>query len=670
MNEKLDDLAVNTIRFLSADMVQKANSGHPGAPMGAAAIIYALWQYYLKHNPADPNWFDRDRFLLSAGHASALVYSMLHLTGYDLPLDEIKQFRQWGSKTPGHPEHGLTPGVEMTTGPLGQGFSSGIGMAIAERWFADRFNRPGYEIINHFTYALVSDGDMMEGVTSETASLAGTLKLGKLIYLYDDNNISIEGNTANYFDEDVAARFRAYGWHVIGPVNGMDPDAVKNAVEEAGLNTDKPKLIICRTVIGYGAPKKAGTAGAHGEPLGVEELAAAKKNLGWQSAESFHIPENVKRHMLAYVSGQRRQEDWNKLLDAYTIAFPNEAAQLGELITGQLPVGWADGLDTLFKPNDKPLATREASGKVINLIGRKIQNLLGGSGDLSPSTKTVMDFETIFSSENPSGRNLQFGVREHAMGAITNGLALHGGIIPYGATFLVFYDYMRPPVRLAALMGLQVIYVFTHDSIGLGEDGPTHQPVEQILGLRSVPNLVTFRPADATETAVAWQMALERRDGPTALVLTRQKLPIFDRTSLAPLAAVRRGGYSLWEADGSPEVIIIATGSEVTPALEAGRELSTKGIAARVVSLPSWELFEAQPEAYRREVLPPHIRCRITIEAGRTIGWERYAGDKGLTIGLNHFGASAPAEILFEKFGFSVSDIVALAVKLIGEKDE
>ncbi|MGI2335229.1 MAG: transketolase [Dehalogenimonas sp.] len=670
MNDKIDNLALNTIRFLSADMVQKANSGHPGAPMGAAVLAYSLWKYFLKHNPGDPTWFDRDRFILSAGHASALLYSMLHLTGYDLTLEEIKRFRQWDSKTPGHPERGLTPGVEMTTGPLGQGFSSGLGMAMAERWLADRFNRPGHEIINHFTYALVSDGDMMEGVTSETASLAGTLRLGKLIYLYDDNSISIEGNTANFFNEDVAARFRAYGWHVIGPVDGMDTETVKNALDEARLNTEKPKLILCRTVIGYGAPKKAGTASAHGEPLGVEELAAAKKTLGWPYSESFHVPEEVKRHMSACEAGQSRQNEWQKRLDAYTLAFPTEAAQLRSFITGQLPVGLADGLDSLFKPDDKPLATREASGKIINLIGRRVENLLGGSGDLSPSTKTSMDFETTFSMNNPSGRNLQFGVREHAMGAIANGLALHGGIIPYGATFLVFYDYMRPPVRLAALMGLQVIYIFTHDSIGLGEDGPTHQPVEQILGLRSVPNLVTFRPADATETAVAWQMALERRNGPTALVLTRQKLPIFDRKSLAPLSAVRRGGYTLWQSGDSPEIIIIATGSEVTPALEAGRELANKGIVARVVSLPSWELFEAQPESYRDEVLPPNIRNRITVEAGRTIGWERYAGEKGLSIGLNHYGASAPAEILFEKFGFSITDIVATAVKLMDEHNE
>ncbi|MDV2989433.1 MAG: transketolase [Dehalogenimonas sp.] len=670
MSDTLDNLAVNTIRFLAADMVQKANSGHPGAPMGAAALTYALWHHFLKHNPADPTWFDRDRFILSAGHASALLYSMLHLTGYDLPIDEIKQFRQWDSKTPGHPEHGLTPGVEMTTGPLGQGFSSGVGMAMAETWLADRFNRPGFDIIDHYIYALVSDGDLMEGVTSETASLAGTLKLSKLIYLYDDNNISIEGDTANYFNEDVAGRFRAYGWHVIGPVDGLDTDAVRNAIAEARLNTDKPKLIICRTVIGYGAPHKAGTGSAHGEPLGVEELAAAKEHLGWPFSESFYVPDKVKQHMSATEAGHVRQADWQKRLDAYTAAFPDEAAQLRSFISGQLPDGWTDGLDSLFKSADKPLATREASGKVINFLGRKIENLLGGSGDLAPSTKTVMDFSTIFSTQNPSGRNLQFGVREHAMGAIANGLALHGGIIPYGATFLVFYDYMRPPVRLAALMGLQVIFVFTHDSIGLGEDGPTHQPVEQTLGLRSVPNLVTFRPADATETAVAWQMALERRDGPTALVLTRQKLPILDRGLLAPLSAVRRGGYTLWQSANAPELIIIATGSEVTPALEAGQELETKGIGARVVSLPSWELFESQPESYRREVIPPEIHRRITVEAGRTIGWERYAGEKGVCIGLDHFGASAPADILFEKFGFSTADIVKAAINLMDSYSE
>ncbi|ADJ25904.1 transketolase [Dehalogenimonas lykanthroporepellens BL-DC-9] len=666
MNKTLDSLAIDTIRFLSADMVQQANSGHPGAPMGSAAMAYALWQYHLKHNPADPEWFDRDRFILSAGHASALLYSLLHLTGYDLSLDEIRRFRQWESRTPGHPEFGLTPGVEMTTGPLGQGFSSGVGMAIAEQWLADRYNRPGFNIIDHFTYALVSDGDLMEGVTAETASLAGSLKLGKLIYLYDDNKISIEGDTGNFFNEDVGTRFRAYGWKVIGPIDGLDPSAVNNALEEARQDESQPKLIICRTIIGFGSPAKAGKASAHGEPLGEEELAATRQNLGWPYQERFFIPAEVAGAMAAGARGQARQAGWQQQFDEYARQFPEQAEELHSIIAGELPAGWDEGLDTLFSPDDKPQATREASGKVLNFIGKRIPNLLGGSGDLAPSTKTMLSFDSIFGADNRQGRNLQFGVREHAMGAITNGLALHGGIIPYGATFLIFYDYMRPPVRLAALMGLRVIYVFTHDSIGLGEDGPTHQPVEQVLGLRSVPNLVTLRPADAAETATAWAIALSRREGPTALVLTRQKLPMLPRTVTTPDSGPERGGYVVWQSGDLPEIIFVATGSEVHLALEAGQELEQRGITGRVVSLPSWEIFEAQPEDYRRQVLPPESR-RITVEAGRTIGWERYSGENGIRIGLDHFGASAPATVLFEKFGFTAARLVDTAISLLQE---
>ncbi len=542
--EALDQLSINTIRFLSADMVQKAVSGHPGAPMGTAVMAYVLWQKCLKHNPADPSWCDRDRFVLSAGHASALLYSMLHLTGYALPLEEIKQFRQWGSKTPGHPEHGLTPGVEATTGPLGQGFGNGIGMAIAERWLAARFNKPDFEIVDHFTYAICSDGDLMEGVSAEAASLAGTLKLGKIIYLYDDNNITIEGNTANYFNENVAARFRAYGWHVIGPIDGMDIREVDTALAEAHREIEKPKLIVCRTVIGYGAPTKANTGAAHGEALGETELAAAKKQLNWPYSDPFFVPHEVKQNMSATAKGSLRQADWQKRFDAYAADYPAEAAKLESLLDGKLPVGWDEGIEAMFKPTDKPLATREASGKVMNAVGKKIENLIGGSGDLAPSTKTVLEFDTFFGPENRAGRNLQFGVREHAMGAISNGLALHGGIIPYTATFLAFYDYMRPSVRLAAIQDLQVIFIYTHDSISLGEDGPTHQPIEQILGLRSVPNLVTLRPADAAETAVSWEIAVERQHGPTAMVLTRQKLPAIDRTGMSDAALTRRGGYT------------------------------------------------------------------------------------------------------------------------------
>jgi transketolase len=667
--ESIDQLSINAIRFLSADMVQKAVSGHPGAPMGMSVMAYVLWQKYLKHNPNDPAWCDRDRFVLSAGHASALLYSLLHLTGYDLPLDEIKHFRQWGSKTPGHPEHGLTPGVEATTGPLGQGFGNGVGMAIAERWLAARFNKPDFEIVNHFTYAICSDGDLMEGVSAEAASLAGTLKLGKMVYLYDDNNITIEGKTASYFNEDVAARFRAYGWHVIGPINGMEISEVEAALIEAHSETEKPKLIVCRTIIGYGAPTKANTGAAHGEALGETELAAAKKNLGWPYSEAFFIPEEVKNNMSAVAAGKSRQADWQNHFENYAAVYPAEASKFNSFIEGKLPEGWNEGIESMFKPGDRPLATREASGKVMNVIGKKIEILLGGSGDLAPSTKTVLDFDTFFGAENRAGRNLQFGVREHAMGAICNGLALHGGTVPYGATFLAFYDYMRPSVRLAAIQDLQVIFIYTHDSIGLGEDGPTHQPVEQILGLRSVPNLVTLRPADAAETAVSWEMAIERRHGPTAMVLTRQKLPMIDRAGQSDSASTRKGGYILWQADADPKVIIIGTGSEVHPALQAAKQLKDKGISTRVVSLPSWEVFEAQPEEYREEVLPLKIWRRVTIEAGRSLGWERYAGNRGIIIGLDHFGASAPGEVVMEKLGFTADHVVRAAEKLLRKSD-
>ena len=593
---------------------------------------------------------------------------MLHLTGYNLPLDEIQQF-QWGSITPGHPEHGLTPGVEATTCPLGQGFGNGVGMAIAEKWLAARFNKPGHDIVDHFVYAICSDGDMMEGVASEAASLAGALRLGKLIYLYDDNKVTIEGDTANYFNEDVAARFRAYGWHVIGPIAGMDIEEVEAALAEAHREIDKPKLIVCRTVIGYGAPTKAGTGAAHGEALGDAELAAAKERLGWPYKEPFFIPAEVRENMSAVAAGKSRQTEWQERLKGYAAAYPAEAAKFDAFLSGELPDGWNDGIEAMFKPEDKPLATREASGKVLNFIGKKIENLIGGSGDLSPSTKTVLEFDTMFSAETPAGRNLQFGVREHGMGAVCNGLALHGGVIPYCATFLVFYDYMRPSVRLAAIQGLNVVYVYTHDSIGLGEDGPTHQPVEHLLGLRSVPHMVTFRPADATETAMSWEMAVARQDGPTALVLTRQKLPILNRSEQGAAALVRRGGYILWQADAYPKAIIIATGSEVHIALAAGKQLKEKGISARIVSLPSWEVFDAQPEEYRREVLPEKIWRRVTVEAGRSLGWERYAGPRGKIIGLDRFGASAPGTVVMEQLGFTAAHIVEVAEKLAGEKD-
>ena len=663
---KFDELCINTLRFLAVDAVQKANSGHPGAPMGAAAMAYVLWDRFLKHNPTDPQWPDRDRFVLSCGHASAMLYSLLHLTGYDLSLEEIKQFRQWGSKTPGHPEYRLTSGVETTTGPLGQGFANGVGMAIAERWLAANYNKPGHEIISHYTYALVSDGDLMEGVSSEAASLAGTLRLGKLIYIYDDNDISIEGSTDITFTEDVSQRFQAYGWHVVGPIDGMDIGAVEEAIRMAQAESDRPSLIICRTIIGYGSPNKEGTASTHGEPLGEEEVRLTKENLGWTYELPFAIPPEVLTYFRrAQERGKRYQEEWRKKLEAYHRAYPDEAKQLEEVLRGDLPEGWDSGLEGLFKSGDKPVATRAAAGQVMNLIGAKVHSLMGGAGDLSPSTKTILKDKGDFGADNYCGRNLHFGVREHAMGSIASGMALHGGIIPYTATFLIFSDYMRPPIRLAAMMGLRVVYVFSHDSVGLGEDGPTHQPVEQIMGLRTIPNLAVIRPADATETVEAWKIALQRRHGPTALLFSRQNLPVLDREALAPASGVQRGGYILWEAAKQPAVILIATGSEVHIALEAGKLLQEKGFAARVVSLPSWELFDEQPDEYRHSVLPPEIGVRVSIEAGVKLGWERYVGPDGVAIGLSRFGASAPWQVVYEKLGLTARHMVDEALRLL-----
>ena len=665
MDTKLDELSINTIRFLAVDMVQKANSGHPGAPMDQAPMAYALWDRFLKHNPNDPKWADRDRFILSAGHASALLYALLHLTGYALSLEELKQFRQLGSLTPGHPEYGVVPGVETTTGPLGQGFANGVGMAIAERWLAQHYNRPGYEIINHYTYAIVSDGDLQEGVSSEAASLAGTLHLEKLIYLYDDNKISIEGNTSITFTENVAQRFAAYGWNVIGPIDGMDVTSVSAAILSAQTQRSKPSLIICHTVIGYGSPNKAGRATAHGEPLGIEEVRLTKKNLKWPYEETFTIPSEVLVHLRqAQARGQLKQQEWENKITTYRQVYPQEARQLAEDLGGNLPVGWDYDLPRMFTSSNKPMATREASGLIMNEIAKKVHPFTGGSADLAPSTKTLLKDRGYFGFEDQVDHNMHFGIREHAMGAIANGMSLHGGTIPYTATFMIFYDYMRPPIRLAALMGIRVIYVFTHDSIGVGEDGPTHQPIEQLMGMRLVPNLVTIRPADATETAEAWKVAIERRSGPTALVLSRQNLPILDRTTLAPANGLRQGGYILWQSTTTPKVILIATGSEVHIALEAGRNLQELGISARIVSLPSWELFDAQPEAYRNKVLPPTITARISIEAGVQLGWERYVGSGGIVIGIPRFGISAPGNIVYEKLGLTVPRVVKEALKL------
>ena len=668
-DQELDALSINTIRFLAVDAVEKAKSGHPGTPMGAAPMAYVLWDRFLKHNPTDPHWPDRDRFILSPGHASAMLYALLHLTGYDLPLEEIKRFRQWGSKTPGHPEYGLTPGLEMTTGPLGQGFAHGVGMAIAERWLADHYNRPGHTVIDHHTYAIVSDGDLQEGVASEAASLAGTLRLGKLIYLYDDNDISIEGNTDIAFAENVAQRFQAYGWHVFGPIDGMDTANVDSAIRLAQAEIGRPSLIICRTIIGYGSPNKAGTASAHGEPLGEEEVRLAKERLGWPYPEPFTVPDEALAHFrLAQERGRRGQEEWEARMDAYRRASPEEAGLLEEDLRRGLPQGWDRDLESLFKAGDKPIATREASGRVMNAIVDKVHAFTGGSADLAPSTKTLLKDHGHYGFEEFCGHNMHFGVREHAMGAIANGMALHGGTIPYAATFLIFSDYMRPPMRLAALMEQRVIYIFTHDSIGMGEDGPTHQPIEQLAGLRAVPNLVVLRPADATETVEAWRVALERRNGPTALILSRQNLPVLDRAALGPASGVQRGGYVLWGATAKPDVILMGTGSEVHIALEAGTLLQKKGINSRVVSLPSWELFDAQSPEYRNSVIPDDVRVRVSIEAASTLGWERYVGLDGVAIGLDRFGASAPAAELYRRFGLTAQRVVDEATRLLEVK--
>lgn len=650
----IDQLCINTIRFLAVDAVEEAKSGHPGAPMGIAPMAYVLWDRLLKYDPSDPNWQDRDRFILSAGHASALLYSLLHLTGYELTLDDLKCFRQWGSKTPGHPEYGRTPGVEVTTGPLGQGFANGVGMAIVESWMAQHYNRPGYDMIDHYTYAIVSDGDLQEGVSSEAASLAGTLRLGKIIYLYDDNGISIEGPTDLAFTENVAQRFEAYGWQVIGPIDGMNVSAVESALLAAQAESGKPSILICNTIIGYGSPNKQDTASAHGEPLGEKEVCLAKKNLGWPYEEPFIIPKDALNHLRkAKEKGKRQNQEWQSKMVSYRQAYPKEAAQLQEDLKWDWPKGWDRDLAGSIKTSVKLMSTRAASGIVINAIASKLHSLTGGSADLAPSTKTTLKQHSHPALEKHVDHNIHFGVREHAMGAIANGMARHGGAIPYTGTFLAFCDYMRPPIRLAAMMGIQVIFIFTHDSIGLGEDGPTHQPIEQTMSLRLIHNLVTIRPADATETVEAWKIALERHDGPTALILSRQDLPVLERRTLAPANKLRQGGYVLWESKKAPEALLISTGSEVHITLEAGRILEEKGIGNRVVSMPSWELFDTQSFQYRDSVLPPEIRVRVSLEAGATLGWERYVGLEGKAIGIPQFGASAPYQPLYEEFGLT-----------------
>ena len=664
MSSSLDQQCINTIRTLAMDAVQKADSGHPGLPMGMADVAYVLWTRFLKHNPTDPAWPNRDRFVLSAGHGSMLLYSLLHLTGYDLPLEELESFRQWGSRTPGHPEYGLTPGVEATAGPLGQGFANGVGIAIAERFLAATFNRPGCPIFDHTTYAIVSDGDLMEGVSHEAASLAAHLGLGKLVYLYDDNEISIEGSTDLAFTEDVPTRFRAYGWHV-QEVGGYDLEEIGAAIHTAQQETERPSLIVCHTHIGYGSPHKQDTAEAHGAPLGEEEVRLTKEALGWPPDAHFFVPdEALAVFRQAVERGRQAQAQWRETFERYRAAYPDEAALLEALWAGKLPEGWTDALPR-FSPNDGSLATRNASGAVLNALARVLPTLIGGSADLAPSTNTLLKGYADFQRATPAGRNLHFGVREHAMGSILNGMALHGGILPYGATFMVFSDYMRPPVRLAAMMHLPVVYVWTHDTVWVGEDGPTHQPVEQLAALRAIPNLVIIRPADANETAAAWRVALERRDGPTGLALTRQKVPVLFETNREAAQTVARGAYVLADSSGIPGVLLIASGSEVHLALAARDVLAQRGIAVRVVSMPSWELFEAQPASYRDAVLPPQVTARLVIEAGVTQGWERYAGPAGDVIGLEHFGASAPYKVLMDKFGFTAQAVVERVLRLL-----
>jgi transketolase len=684
-NAQLDQLSINTIRFLAVDMVQKANSGHPGLPLGAAPMAYVLWTRFLKFNPHSPHWFDRDRFVLSAGHGSALLYALLHLTGYDLPLEQIERFRQWYSVTPGHPEAHLTPGVETTTGPLGQGFGNAVGMAIAEAHLAARYNRPEFQVVNHYTYALASDGDLMEGVASEAASLAGHLRLGKLIVLYDDNHVSLAAGTDITFTEDRAARFEAYGWHTKTVADGNDVEAISQALEAARAERHRPSLILVRTHIGYGAPHKQDSYEAHGSPLGEEEVKLTKENLGWPTEPAFFIPDEVLDHMRQSVQrGKAAETDWNERFSRYAEEYPDLASELQEMIDGKLPAGWDVDLPT-FEPTAKGMRTRRASGRLINALAPRLPALIGGAADLAPSTYTQMenlgDFESpdLKGDEQGSagggwsyaGRNLHFGVREHAMGAILNGMAAHGGLIPYGATFLIFSDYMKPTIRLAALMNLHVIYVFTHDSIGLGEDGPTHQPVEQLAGLRAIPRLLVIRPADANETAVAWRVAVETRDRPVALILTRQDVPILDRSQVATAEGLRRGAYILADAPkGEADLILIASGSEVSLALGARQELKEEGIAARVVSMPSWRLFDEQPQEYRDLVLPPSVRTRLAVEAAAPMGWHRYVGDFGEVLGVDTFGASAPSEVVLYEYGFTVEDVVERARALMAEEEE
>jgi len=659
---QLDQLCINTIRTLAMDGVQKAKSGHPGMPMGAASMAYVVWTKFLKHNPTHPQWMNRDRFVLSAGHGSMLLYSLLHLTGYDLSLDDLQKFRQLGSKTPGHPEYGHTAGVETTTGPLGQGFANGIGMAMAQKYLAATFNRPNFSIVDYFIYAICGDGDLMEGIASEAASLAGHLKLGNLIYLYDDNSISIDGSTGLAFTEDVGARFEAYGWHVQTVHDGNNLEKIETAIRHAQQVTDKPSLIKVKTHIGYGSPNKQDSHDAHGSPLGDDEIKLTKKNYGWDENKTFFIPdEALKQFRMSVEEGKKREGEWKTLFAEYKNTHPELAVTFENSINSNYGEAWKKALP-VFTSENGTLATREASGKVLAAIAEHLPTLIGGSADLTPSNNTYVKGMENFQPANYGGRYVRYGVREHAMGSLMNGIALTNGMIPYGGTFLIFSEYMRPPIRLAALMGIRPIYVFTHDSIGLGEDGPTHQPVEQLASLRSIPNITVLRPADANETAQAWKIAIEHTSGPVVLALTRQKLPFIDRTKFAPAERTAKGAYILAENSSTPEIILIGTGSELQFVLGAYEQLVEDGVLARIVSMPSWELFERQPKEYRESVFPPSVTKRLAVEAGVELGWHKYASNN---VTINTFGQSAPYEALYKHYGFTTENVLAKAKAML-----
>lgn len=663
--DSLQTRAIHTIRYLSADAVQKARSGHPGLPMGSAPIAYTLWTRHLRHNPRNPEWPGRDRFILSGGHGCLLLYSLLYLTGYDLSLDEIKNFRQWGSLTPGHPEYGLTPGVEVTTGPLGQGFANGVGMAIAAMHLAARFNRPGYKVIDQYIYAIVTDGDLMEGVASEAASLAGHLRLGNLIYFYDDNLVSIDGSTKLAFTEDRSKRFEAYGWQVLYVDDGNDVEEIDLAIRNAKAD-QRPSLIVCKTIIGYGLPNIQGTSKAHSDPPGEDEIRAGKEQLGWPSEPQFYVPQDVLNfYRQAVEKGKVEEQSWRLLFQQYEQEYPELAHELERRLNNLLPTGWEEQLPR-FPSDEKGLATRSASGEVINCISEYLPDLMGGSADLTPSNKTWINSSTDFQADTPQGRNLHFGVREHAMGAIVNGMSVFGGIIPFAGTFLTFSDYMRAAIRLSALSHYPSIWVFTHDSIGVGEDGPTHQPVEHLAALRSIPNLVVIRPADANETVAAWRVAVKRRKAPTALALTRQNVPTLDREVFADASGLSRGAYVLADLGaGSPDIILMASGSEVILIVQAAQQLVTEGYNIRLVSFPSWELFAEQGDEYRRTILPEMVKIRIAVEAGVSQGWHRWVGDSGAVISVERFGASAPYKRLFQEYSLTVENVVELSKQLL-----